>query len=97
MRIVLIGLGGGTATALAFGISRLSDDRSVRDIFLFIAIIAFVLTVAVVIALGAVTWEERSRRPRWPGTADERCSSCNGRMTRLGGLWICPDCDRVPV
>lgn len=106
MRTTLIAIGGGGATAGSYGLSRVSDG-SVGSVFLFIAIVALVLTIGLVIASGFAAWRERPRQPRtfldpptrrWgPGTGKERCGSCHRPMKRLGGLWICPDCDRVPI
>lgn len=109
MRTFLIALGGGTVTAGSFALSRLYQ-RSGRDLFIFIAIVALVLTVGLVAASGFAAWQERhrqprvlpvapriSRRARVPGSGKERCGSCRRPMKRLGGVWVCPNCDRVPV
>lgn len=108
MRTILIAIGGGGVAVGSYALSRISD-RSVDSIFLFIAFVAAVLTIGLVISSGFAAWLERPRQPRtfgeipaarrkWaPHSGKERCGSCNRPMTRMGALWICPVCDRVPV
>jgi len=108
MRTILIAIGGGGVAAGMYALSRISD-KSAGSIFLFIAIVAVVLTIGLVFASGFAAWLDRPRQPRtfaeipavrrkWaPGSGKERCGSCNRPMTRVGALWICPVCDRVSV
>ena len=95
MHTVFIGLGGGTATAGSYGLSKMSAG-AVGDVLLFVAIVGLVLTVGLVAASVLASWYERERPPRdyldqpapsrrWlSGVGKQRCGSCRRKKTQLG-------------
>jgi hypothetical protein len=107
MRAILIGGIGVAAALVAFGISRISDGLVGGASFVLAVFIAN-FTFGLVVATAIIPWLEKPREPavrvdrhgstrRWwlPATASGRCSSCRRRMTQIGFIWVCPECDHV--
>lgn len=98
MRVVLIGIVGGAAALVAFGLSRMGHGLLHAGSFVSSLFLA-ALTVGLVVAALVSVWLDRARLARRARPARRlrgaTCGSCGRPLAQRDVLWVCPTCDAV--